>query len=178
MANSKTKFSISLQINFEGTREVGQQIQQGVANSLGGLMSAQARLLAIHDAQPHVTDATIIDGAAASNGDAIHGTPDGNGVKPKQLRQKRGKNGPSIANLLLNLKQETFFSQVRTSADVLLRLKDKGHSPPDTTVLTGLQRMVKKDELYREKNKKVWIYKDTPFNESPRNPSPAEQPTE
>jgi hypothetical protein len=185
MATRKVKFNISikeLQIEFEGTQELGQQIQHGVTQALGGLMNAPARLLTARDEPARVVDAAVQDRAEPQvNGQA---SPDGSGDKAKSPRQRRTKGGPSIASLLHGLKQEGYFSQARTSADVLVHLKDnKGHSLPESTVRTELQRMVQKADgdpakLHRSKIEKVYFYKDTPFNEGPRSPSPAEQPAE
>ena len=184
MVSRKVKFNISikeLQIEFEGTQEVGQQIQQGVTQALGGLMNAQARLLAARDDSPRVVEAAVLDGTEPHiNGQVM---TDGNGEK-KSARQRRTKGGPSIANLLLGLKQDGYFSQARTSADVLVYLKDnKGHSLPESTVRPDLQRMGQKADgdpakLYRSKNDKLYIYKDTPFNESNGSSSFAEQPAQ
>ena len=59
MVTRKTKFSISIekmQIEFEGSQELGQQIQHGVQQAIGGLMGVQARLLAMQQLShcPHV----------------------------------------------------------------------------------------------------------------------------
>jgi len=59
MVFRKTKFSIKLQIEFEGGHEEGQQIQQEVRQALGGLTNTQARLLTMRD-QP----GQIINGEA------------------------------------------------------------------------------------------------------------------
>jgi hypothetical protein len=185
MATRQTEFSISiekLEIKFKGTQELGQQIQQGVTHAIGGLMNAQARLLAAPPQPGRVIDAAVMDGAEPQ----VNGQPSPavNGEKAKQPRPRRTKGGPSIASLLYGLKQEGYFSQARTSADALVHLKDnKGHSLPESTVRTELQRMVQKADgdpakLHRSKIEKVYVYKDTPFNEGPRSPSPAEQPAE
>ncbi len=190
MVTNQTEFSISiekLEIKFKGTQELGQQIQQGVTQAIGGLMNAQARLLAAQPQPTEVIDAVVPNGQPAQpNGQGNHSVADGNGEKPKQPRQRRTKGGPSIASLLHGLKQEGYFSQARTSADVLVHLKDnKGHSLPETNVRTELQRMVQKTDgdpakLHRSKNdsEKVYVYKDTPFNESDGSPSSAERPAQ
>lgn len=181
MVTRKVKFNISMKeirIEFEGTQELGQQIQQGVTQALGGLMNAQARLLAARNDTPRVVDAAVLDGAETQfNG---QGNPDGTGDKPKQPRQRRSKGGPSIGNLLLGLKHDGYFSQARTSAVVLIHLKDnKGHNLPESTVRTELQRMIQRGDLFRITNgENVYAYKDTPFNEGPRSPSAVEQPAQ
>jgi hypothetical protein len=178
MVTRKTKFSISiekLQIEFEGSQEVGQQIQQGVQQAIGGLMNTQARLLAMRSQPAQIIDGEVVD-AVVPPGQAA---TDGNGDKQKQSRQRRSKSGPTVADLLSDLKQEGYFAQTRTGVEVQARLKDKGNNPRQSNVLTGLQRMAQKSELYREYNSEnVYVYKDTPFHEGPRSPSPADQPAE
>jgi hypothetical protein len=187
MVTRRTKFSISiekLQIEFEGSQELGQHIQHGVQQAIGGLMNTQARLLAMQ--QPgHVFDGEVVDSTASSQGGQSGQMTNGLGDKPKQPRQRRAKGGPSIAHLLLGLKQEKFFSQARSSGEVLAYLKDsKGHNLRPSAVLTELQRMVQRGEgeaskLYRNKSdSENYVYKDSPFNEGQRSPSPADQPTE
>jgi hypothetical protein len=182
MAIRQTEFSISiekLEIKFKGTQELGQQIQQGVTQAIGGLMNAQARLLTARDEPAQVVDGTVIDGTGSSvNG---HDTSDGAAEKAKQPRQRRTRSGPSIANLLLGLKQERYFSQARASGEVLSYLKDsKAHNLRGPAVMTELQRMVQKNDadpakLYRNKNDSGdYVYKETPFNDDPRSPSPTE----
>jgi len=96
MVTRKTKFSISiekLQIEFEGSQELGQQIHQGVTQAIGGLMNAQARLLSVRGDSPRVVDATVLDGTASQdNGQAMVGSSgDGNSEKSKQPRPRRAK---------------------------------------------------------------------------------------
>jgi hypothetical protein len=132
-------------------------------------MNTQARLLTIRG-QPN----QIINGEGV---DSSQATTSGNGEKQKQPRQRRPKSGATVAGLLDGLKQEKYFSHPRTGADVLARLKDKGHNCQQSSVLTGLQRMAQKDELYRESNNEsVYVYKDTPFHESIRSPGSGELP--
>jgi hypothetical protein len=187
MVTRKTKFTISiekLQIEFEGSQELGQQIQHGVQQAIGGLMSTQAQLLALQ--QPgQVLDGEVVHAAASpENGQSGQAT-NGNGDKPKPPRQRRPKGGPSIANLLLDLKQEGYFSQARSSGEVLAYLKDsKGHNLRSSAVMTELQRMIQKKDgeaskLYRNKtDSENYVYKDTAFNEGQRSPSPADQPAQ
>lgn len=178
MVSRKTKFSISIEkvkIEFEGSQELGQQIHQGVQQAIGGLMNTQNRLLSLREQPVQVIDGEIVEGGSPPGSAATAG----NGEKQKQLRQRRSKSGATVADLLNSLKQEGYFSQPRTGTDVLARLKDKGHNSRQSSVLTGLQRMVQKDELYRESNNEnVYVYKDTPFHESTRSPSPTDKPAE
>lgn len=173
MVIRKTKFSISIEkvkIEFEGSQELGQQIHQGVQQAIGGLMNTQSRLLAAPHEPIRVIDGTVED----DNG--MDGA-DGNGEKQKQPCQRRTKSGTSLVSLLRALKQENFFSQPRPVSENIVRLKDKGHTCRQGTVSARLQEMTQKDELYRATSGEegVYVYKDTPFNESPRSASPDEQ---
>ena len=178
MVTRKVKFKISikeLQMEFEGTQDLGHQIQRGVTQALGGLMNAQAHLLT---AAPE--PATVIDAEVSGSGVANADGPvdqDGNGGKPKQPRQRKTRGG-SLIGLLRGLKQEGFFTQARPVSEIKDRLKDKGHNYTDSNISARLQDLTKKDELFRGKSGEEgpYVYKDTPFNESPRSPNPAEQP--
>ena len=185
MVARKTKFCISiekLQISFEGSQELGEDIQRGVTQALGTLMDTQARALAHDEQSPRVLKANSLpfDAAIESGGAQPAPTPvaEENGEKPKPVRTRRARGGPSVGELLQGLKEEGFFRQARTSAEVLTHLKDsKGHNPRQTTTLTVLQKMTQKGDLYRGSNSDGhYIYKDTPFDASPGSPSPAEQP--
>jgi hypothetical protein len=181
---SKTKFRISItgfSIEFEGSQDLGQQIHQGVTKAIGGLMNTPDRLLSESPQEPR----EVIDGKIS---DADPVKPNGqhnretSSDKPKLPRQRRSRGGPSIPSLLLTLKQERFFSQPRSSGEVLNHLKDnKAHNLPESSVRTELSRMVKKQpddpaKLYRTKNESGdYIYKDTPFDEGERSPSSTEQ---
>jgi hypothetical protein len=181
LRKSKLKISIKeLSFEFEGSQEEAQAVQQGLQQTLGSLMNTQARVLTHRPDAPQVIDAAQVD--ALTNGDERPAAVDGNGEKPK--RQRRAK-GPSIANLLLGLKQEGYFSQARSSGEVLAHVKvSKGHTLRASAVMTELQRMVQKEDgepakLYRGKNdSENYIYKDAPFNANPGSPNPAEQPAE
>lgn len=178
MITRKTKFRISIEkvnIEFEGSQELGQQIHQGVQQAIGGLMNTQTRLLSLRDQPAQAIDGEVVETAASQSQTAT----DGKEVNQKQPRQRRSKSGSTVANLLDCLKQEKYFAQPRTGADVQARLKDKGHNPRQSNVLTGLQRMAQKNELYRENNdENVYTYKDSPFHDSPRSPSPTDRPAE
>lgn len=176
MAFRKTKFSISiekLQIEFEGGHEEGQQIQQEVRQVLGGLMNTQARLLAIHDKPTQIANADSVDTAPTP----LQAETNGYGEKQKPPRQRRQKGGPSLVNLLRSIKQEGFFSQSRPVSEILVRLKEKGHNCRQATVSTRLQELTQKEELYRANSgdEGVYVYKDSPFHESTRSPSPTDQ---
>lgn len=186
MSTRKTKFSISvkeLEIQFEGSQEVGQQFQQGVQQVLGGLINAQGRMMALREQVSPGGEVQVVEApapAGAQTGANGHAVASADGDKTK--RQRRTKGGPSIGNLLFGLKQEGFFSQARSSGEVLSHLKDsKGHSLRGPAVMTELQRMVQKQDgdpakLYRSKNdSENYIYKDSPFDESSGSPNAGEQ---
>lgn len=183
LRKSKLKISIKeLSFEFEGSQEEAQAVQHGLQQTLGSLMNTQARVLTHRPDAPRIIDAAPVDTTAT--GEERPATVNSNGEKPKSPRQRRAK-GPSIASLLLGLKQEGYFSQPRPSGEVLAHLKDsKGHTLRSNAVMTELQRMVQKEDgepakLYRGKNdSENYIYKDTPFNESPGSPNPPEQSAE
>ena len=180
---SKLKISIKeLSFEFEGSQEDAQAVQHGLQQTLGSLMNTQARVLTHRPHDPIVIDRAPVDGMA--NSDELPAAVNGNGEKPKPPRQRRAK-GPSIANLLLGLKQDKYFSQARSSGEVLTHLKDnKGHTLRSTAVMTELKRMVQKEDgepskLYRNKSdSENYVYKDSPFNENPGSPHPSERPAE
>jgi hypothetical protein len=174
---SKLKISIKeLSFEFEGSREEAQAVQHGLQQTLGSLMNTQARVLTHRFDAPQVIDAVPVDTMAT--GDERSAAVNGNDEKPKVPRQRRGK-GPSMASLLTGLKQEGVFSQPRTGAEIVAHLKDnKGHNARQSTVLTELQRMTQRGDLFRTSNGDTYIYKDSPFNESHGSPNPPEQPAE
>lgn len=169
MATRKVKFSISikeLNLEYEGSQEIGQRIHQGVTHALGSLINAQDRLLAAPPRSGQVIDAGFSDaGASKANG---QDSPDGNSEKPKQSRQRRTK-GTSLIGLLRSLKKEGFFVQARPVSEIKERLKDKGHNYSDSNISARLQDLTKKDELFRDSSGEVYVYRGTPFNEGERN---------
>ena len=180
MVTRKAKFSIEiekLKINFEGTQELGQQIQQGVTQAIGGFMNTQARLLSAKPEPTPVIDAEVSDnGSPKANG---QGNFDGNSEKPKQPKQRKTK-GVSLIGLLRGLKKEGFFAQARPVSEILERLQTKGHSNfTDSNISARLQDLTKKDELFRDRiGEGPYVYKDTRFHEAPRPASSPEQPAE
>lgn len=189
MATRKVKFTVSvkeLKLEFEGTQLEAHDVQHGLQQTLGGLLNTPARLLGREEnAQPvGRRPMAVVDAVPAGhdNGNRAEPAGEGNGERQKQPRQRKGR-GPSIAKLLADLKQEGYFAQARASGEVLTHLKDsKGHTLRSSNVMTELQRMVQKDEgeaskLYRWKNSDgAYIYKDSPFHDSPGSPTPPEQP--
>jgi len=179
MVFRKNKFKISiekLQIEFEGGQEEGQLIQHEVRQALGGLMNTQARLLNIRDQAGRIVNGEVVEAEASPGSSAM----DGSGEKQKQPRQRRPKGGPSLVNLLRTLKHEGFFSQPRPVSEIMIRLRDKGHNCRPETVSTRLLELTQKEELHRATSGEegVYVYKDTPFHESIRSPSPPDQPAE
>jgi hypothetical protein len=172
MITRKTKFKVSikeLSFEFEGSQEVAQQVQQGIQQTLSGLMNTQARVLALRD-DSQVIDSEPVASPVQTNGDAHSPATDGDPDKSKS--QRRGKKGTSLAALLRAMKEEKFFTQARLGTEVLARLKDMGHTYRSSNVLTELQRFVQRRELYRANNSdNVYVYKDTPFDEGPGTPS-------
>jgi hypothetical protein len=181
MATRKVKLRISIKefsMDFEGTQDLGLQIQQGFTEAIGGLMNAQARMLAAQPEPGQVIDAEVSDsGTARVNGQE---SQNAYGEKGKQPKQRRARSGVSLTNLLRGLKKEGYFSQARPVSDILERLKDKGHSNfTESNISARMQELTKKNELYRDKNGQgVYVYKDSQFDEAQRSEGPSEQPAE
>ena len=110
-----------------------------------------------------------------------NGNGDGNGQvvidqPAEKPRKPRKTSGVSLTNLLRDLKGERFFSEPRSVEAVREKLKTKGHTFPDSTISSRLLDLTKKNELYRNVVGEIWLYKDTPFNESPGTANLPEQP--
>jgi hypothetical protein len=186
MVIRRTKFSISiekLQIEFEGSQEVGQQIQHGVQQALGGLMNAQARLLAMREQVAPTGDVRVIDAPVSDDG-PVGANGNGTGTaantdKPKQPRQRKAS-GASLTGLLRAMKAEGFFSQARSRGDTEARLKEKGHTFKSNNVAARLMELAQKNELFRKAigEDGNYVYKDSPFDESSGSPNAGQQPSQ
>jgi hypothetical protein len=172
MTAEKIKFKVSikeLSFEYEGAREVGQAVQAGLTRSLAGLVDTHRTAMLPGPAFPvHAQTNGNGDGSVPS----VIVTP---AEKPKKPRKS---SGVSLIGLLRELKAERFFGEVR-SVDVLReKLKTKGHTFRDSTISARLLDMIKKNELHRNMVGEVWLYKDTPFNESPGTPNAADKSAE
>ncbi len=128
---AKTKFRISIKefsIEFEGNQDLGQQINQGVTQALSGLMNTHDCLLTEGPQERReFIDEKIVDADPVKPNEQHNQAL--NGDKPKQPRQRRARAGPFVANFLLGLKQEGFFSLAHSSGEVLNHLKvSKAHT--------------------------------------------------
>jgi hypothetical protein len=169
----KIKFKVSikeLSFEYEGTREVGQALQAGLSRSLAGLVDTQRTVMLPSPALP-------LHDQVNGNGDGhiVIDQPPQPAEKPKKPRKM---SGVSLIGLLRDLKTEKYFGEPR-SVDVLReKLKTKGHTYRDSTISARLLDMTKKNELFRNIVGEIWLYKDTPFNESPGTTNVPEQPAE
>jgi hypothetical protein len=168
----KIKFKVSikeLSFEYEGTREVGQVLQAGLSRSLSGLVDMQRAVMLPAPARP-VHDQT--NGNGDSSGTVVIDQP---AEKPKKPRKT---SGVSLINLLRDLKTERFFGEPRSVDTVREKLKTKGHTFADSPISARLLDLTKKNELYRNMVGEIWLYKDIPFDESPRTSDAPEQPAE
>ncbi len=170
MAEQKIKFKVSikeLSFEFEGTRDVGQALQAGLSRSIGGLLDTQRTVMAL----PGVADASTDD---TPEGVVIPAEPP-NGHQPpppEKVKKPRKTNGVSVTNLLRELKEKKYFTEPRTSDAIRERLRIDGYTVAANRLSGRLQEMMRKKELYREDTAEGFVYKDTPFDESPRTPNP------
>ncbi len=76
-----------------------------------------------------------------------------------EYRAKKTSKGKSIMDLLIEIKDEDFFSKKRTPKEILHRFSEKGHTYKRTQSLTApLQRATKKGLIHREKVNDEWMY--------------------
>ena len=193
MAIRNTKFKVSikeLSFEFEGSQEVGLVVQQGIQQSLGSLMQTQARVLAHRETPGVVAEALapLFDGQHGQTVPPLNGAPPVNGAIPpntatpvngervKLPRQRRPKSGVPMA-LLREMKAEKFFSQTRSAAEILEKLKLKGHTVQQSVISARLKELTQKNELFRINGAEEgsYVYKDSPFNENPGSPNPSDQ---
>lgn len=196
MAVRKTKFRISikeLSFEFEGSQEVGLEIQQGIQQSLGSLMQTQARVLAHREASGVVVEAPapLFDGQDAQGASPLNGAPPLNGAIPpntatptkgekvKPARQRRAKADSPMA-LLREMKAEGFFAQARSAVEIQEKLKLKGHTVKTSTISARLKELTQKKEFFRDNaaEEGSFVYKDSPFHEMPGSPNSPEQPSQ
>jgi hypothetical protein len=82
---------------------------------------------------------------------------DANGDEPAETRRRRSGAGPSA--LLTVLKEEGFFAEKRTIADIRAALGKKGHTYKSNEVSPTLVSLTQQQVLKREKNAdNQWIY--------------------
>jgi hypothetical protein len=177
---TKFEMSFNLSIKFEGAHEVGEQIHQGLQQSLGGLMNTQAKVLALREQPSKVVDAKdTARPLVAPNGQSSPLRADGGVKKPKEHRQRRAR-AESPTALLREMKTEGFFSQARSVSEIQEKLKLKAHTVKLNILTARLADLIKKKELFRNNGveESSYVYKDTPFDEAPRSSSPAGEPVQ
>lgn len=166
----KIKFKVSikeLSFEYEGSREVGQALQAGLSRSLAGLVDTQRTAmlpaLPVHD---------------QGEGDGVGSAPVVIDQPAEKSKKPRRMSGVSLIGLLRDLKTQKFFGEPRSVDAIRDKLKTKGHIFTDSPISGRLLDLTKKNELYRNVVGEIWLYKDTPFNESPGSPKSADQPAE
>ncbi|HEY7312240.1 MAG TPA: hypothetical protein VH643_22950 [Gemmataceae bacterium] len=147
---------------------MGQALQAGLSRSLAGLVDTQRT--AMLPAPVHNPANGNSNGEA--NGPVIIDQP------TEKPRKPRKTSGVSLIGLLRDLKTEKFFNEPRSAEAIREKLKTKGHTFTASNVAARLQDLTKKNELYRNGVGEVWLYKDTPFDESPGIANAPEQPAE
>jgi hypothetical protein len=176
MAEQKIKFKVSikeLSFEYEGSREVGQALQTGLNQSLARLMDTQRTVMALpNGTTPPATEIVDGDGAAAPPAAPTPAAP------AEKVKKPRRTNGVSLINILRELKQERYFNEPRSAESIREKVRLKGHTFSASTVAARLQDLTKKKELHRAESEEGFVYKDTPFNESPGAPSPPVEPAE
>jgi hypothetical protein len=165
MAFQKTKFKISIKelaIEFEGDRESGQEIQNGVQQSILGLIGAHGDVLAIAPtAKPIDTpiDVSTPAGRPRLRKRDIHGqsgspskTETSNGEQSQSRTRRSKANSPG--SLIQALITEGYFSEHRSIGDVLRALEHKGHNFNQTNLSSPLLELTRRNKLSRKKNEK------------------------
>ncbi len=169
MAEQKIKFKVSikeLSFEFEGTRDIGNALQAGLSRSIGGLLDTQRTVMALPGVADDPIDAQVVDDAPAMPLNS-HIPP------PEKVRKSRKPKGIPVKTLLRELKQNGFFTEPRTAEVIREHLRINGGYNVQPGSLAGrLTELLKMKELHRQEDADSYVYKDTPFDESPRTPNP------
>lgn len=165
----KFKFKVSIEklsFEFEGSREQSQMAQAGLTRTLGNLFETQSKILAIEPADPKPSSRMLFEEPVEqeSNGQAL--PPPALAEKPKRSRKSSG--GPTIVELVTEMKSSGFFKEARSLKAILGHLKTKGHNIKSGSITGTLQKHTQSGMLFRTKIDANYVYWDTPFNEAPR----------
>lgn len=96
----------------------------------------------------------------AVSGGEEEGT-EGNGFKPRNPPRRRSKaSGPSCASRIQTLKDEGYFSELRSAGDVGAKLREKGTAYEGKHVAASLIDLVKRGALRRVSESGVWSYQN------------------
>lgn len=172
MANNKIKFEMTLKeltFKFEGDYEQGQRLQMGVNKTLSDLGRLQS-IAAGHE-EPKVIEAQPVVPARTSRRrkrklDSADGAPDNlenntqENPKPNNSSDRRSL-GVSPTQLLTSLRKEGFFSQPKSSSQIVSELNRTGHTAvKDSDLTSPLLRLCTRKILSRDKpnGSKIWMY--------------------
>ena len=158
-----------LTFKFEGDYEQGQRLQQGINKTLGDLGRLQG-IAAGHDevkvieAPPLATTRTSRRRKRKS--EPSDGKPsDSESGDQENLQQnnlpERRSSGVSPTKLLINLRKAGFFSDPKTSGQIVSELNRSGHtSIKDSDLSAPLLRLCQRNILSRDKpnGAKNWMY--------------------
>ena len=173
MAKQTTKFKISIKeltMEFEGSHDLGQALQAGVAKSLGGLLETQRQAMSL---PPRVAQSTLFEATSAegdpppSDESSVSDKPDevvAGPEKAKKGKRKSGGTGPKL--LVLSLKNDGFFNSNKTVEAIREALRDQGHNIGTSTLSTTVQRLTQNKELFRSKENDTYVYRDSPHDGS------------
>src|SRR6266567_6319295 len=156
MADQKIKFKVSikeLSFEFEGSRDIGQALQVGLTRSLGQLVDTQRTVMTLPGAPAIVAPVandiatqTLFSEVPASVAPMTNGHAAG--PQEKQARKAR-KGGPTLAALVRELKLAGFFTEPRSMAAILDKLKVSGRNVKSNSISGTLQTMAQNKELFR-----------------------------
>ncbi len=177
MATNKIKFEMTLKeltFKFEGDYEQGQRLQVGINKTLTDLGKLQGAAAGFEDAKEVkvIETSTVLPKSsrrrrrksespesAGENGIGATEQPtseNGNGGQGE-----RRSSGVSPTQLLLGLRKTGYFSQSRTSGQVVTELNRQGHtSIKDSDLTSTFVRLCQRQVLSRDKDAegKVWVY--------------------
>jgi hypothetical protein len=163
MPIQKTKFKISikeLSIEFEGDKETGHDVQQGIQQSLSNILGTQQSALTLEH-QPQVIDGPIELGKPKRkrrHQSPTNNTMDGQTPKTSNGQSRPRRKGDSAGSQILVLIADSFFSQDRGLSGIRDQLALKGHNFSLPNVSAAVLPLVKDQRLIRKGNKGAYRY--------------------
>lgn len=147
MASKTVKFEVELKglrVKFEGDIQIAERFSGEIASAVNNLASAQQRLLPAAPNAP--TTSPPLDAGSRRGGRRrrrsvsasggidpsiiVEGTTEeaNSSGAPETTEGRRRRSGAGQSALLMSLKQEGFFAEKRTIADIREALAKKGHT--------------------------------------------------
>ncbi len=164
-ADQSVEFEFSLTgLNFRykgPSHRVGSALQNGLQQSLNGLMNTQRVVMAEPDSLPALPTQTGADGQASGTEDGQAGGSR-NGTSTSKKKARTGTGTP-VKELLQALKAEGYFTAPRDLEAIQTKLKEKGHTVGRSSLSTRLQEVTQRGELHRQQSDGAFVYKDSPF---------------